>query len=365
MKKIGLLGGYGSVGRYALAYLHNTGKYELYASGRDLSKVGQDVLLSAISGVVWSVLDVTNWKELEAFVEDKDIILNTVSFSSEYSAEIAALCVRKGKRYVDAGISADLECLHCTDSSILYGAGALPGLSAVLAVYAAESFQKITSFTHITAMEGVFSRGAAYDYLKGISADISKGNSQGTVRISGAEIPFVGIADMNQYIDKETRYVSEKIGFADGVHYLAFGSGAMKSAVERAVLTFSSNPEEAVQSLMDFSYMHNRKSCEHMTFVMEAKGRIQDGTETVQTMVLKFASSAALTGTSAGLCTEMLADAEREIGILPFCEFPDSALYPTWMPHIVSVLKNSHYTYLFETYPMSIDALNEESTGEI
>ena len=365
MKKIGVLGAYGSVGRNALEYLYNTGKYELYAVGRDLSKVENDSFFKAIPNIAWTSADVTDTVQLESFIAEKDVVLNTVSCSSMYSLKIAEICLKNGKRYVDAGMSEGFEKFEGERASFIYGAGALPGLSEVLGVYAADNFKTVTEYTHITSMEGVFSYGAAFDYLKGISADIAKGSTRSLERTESIQLPFIGTADIRCYVDGETKYVTEKVGCSNGRHYLAFGSGKMKSVIENAALTFSNDPENTAKQLVDFSRMYNIKAKEHIALIIEVKGEAEDGTNKIQTMILKCSSSPALTGMSAGLCVELAADAKYETGVFPLSKLPDSVLYDDFIPHIVYALKNSENTSIFETYPVGINELNEESFGEI
>lgn len=365
MKKVGILGAYGSVGRYALKYLSETGKYEIYATGRHISNIQEDYFFSNMKQVLWVELDVTDTNALEQFVSDKDVIVNTVSCLNKYSYHIAELCMQCNTKYVDAGAVKGYETINANNGSLLYGTGALPGFSAVLAIYFAQQFSQIESFQHITSMEGVFSKGAAYDYLNGIMLDKSNTNNQPMERKQGVEIPFIGNLDLNQYIDSETTYVKDKLGCPNVKHFVSLGNSKLKTVVEKAMLIFRESPEEAVKQLIDFSQMYHIKSKEHMAYIIDGKGTDKNGATKESSLVLKFASALALTGTITGLCAGMLADATEEIGVINFSHFADCKLYEMYIPRFIAYLQDSEYTHMFEIYKMGLDDLKQDDYGEI
>ncbi len=365
MKRIAVLGAYGSVGRHALKYLYNTKKYELYACGRDPDKVRNDTFFTDMHGVKWIKLDVSDSEALEESIQDKDAVLNTVSYSGNCSENILKICTRMKKAYVDAGIPENAAGFTGRkDISVIYGAGALPGLSSILGIYCAEGFSSVTCFRHITSFSGAFSYGAAYDYLKGICERSVNKSYEKNEFLKDVTLPVLGGTDLMQYSDNETEYVLKKTDCEDGKHYVSFGNSSLIPVIKRTALRFNDDPEGAVSELVTFSRMYNDRSDEHTAFIIEVKGR-NDSEDIYRTLVLKFDSSSSLTGLAAGVCTGIAADAEGPFGVYSLSEFPECRLYANALPVITEAIRNSEHKVLFEIYGEGIDMIINQNEGEI
>lgn len=359
MNKIGILGATGSVGKHALKYLHAVGKYELSVASRNVVKLENDNFSKEMKDIVFVPISVTNDDELRKFIRENDVILNAIPGYVRNGAEIAKICIENGRRYIDAGTGEDFATL---EGNCIYGAGALPGFSAPLAFHVAENYAQISSLTHITSMSGIFSYGAAYDYLSGVVKE--EFPLKAMEKRMNFELPFVGISHLSQYIDDETQYVCKKLG-VEGKHFVGFGLGGMNGVINQAALTFKENREEAAQKLVEMSKLYNVKTNEHIAFIVEINGTKKDGMSATQTLVLKMASSQALTGLVAGLCTEMMVECKCNTGTFSFTNFFDTELYESYMLHFIDTIRNSDYTHMFEIFPMSIEELNAEKEGEI
>ena len=260
MTKIGLLGGAGNVGRYALEYLASTGKFALEAASRSITSSQMN-----LENVKLTDLDVNDDSALADFVSRNDMILNLVPSAVRSGVGIARICTEKGVPLADAGTAEGYEEMG---GNCIYSAGAIPGFSAPLAVYAAKDFDKVGAFTHICSMSGVFSFGAAYDYLKGVVG----GSAQESVKqIPSAEIPFVGTGSLTSYSDNETSYVCRRLG-VQGEHFVSFGGNETSSILKRAAMTFSSDKVGSAKKLVEMSKMYNIKTNEHFAFIIEVKG---------------------------------------------------------------------------------------------
>ena len=360
MKRIAILGAYGTVGREALQHLYSTGDYELYGLVRQPERVKEDPFFDAMPDVRWERLDITENERLTDAICGMDVVLNTVSCSGKYSRKIAELCAERNTAYVDAGIPDDIGDLSGqSDKTLLYGAGALPGLSSVLGVYAAQGFDTVSGYQHIASIHGAFSYGAAYDYLRGVSG------KYGGHHVKKTELPLLGCTEIMQYTDDETHYVLQKIGCPDGKHYVTLGSRKLYATIERAVLRFESDPEGAARELVTYSQLYRVRSQEHMAFIIEVQGTTEQGIQQTRTLLMKYDSAAALTGLSAGLSTEIAANASQPIGVCSLTHFPDDPLYAKEMPRILRAIDENRHKVVFETCACSINEWMQESEGEI
>lgn len=357
MIRIGLLGAGGTVGRYALEYLISTGKFAVEAASRNMTSSRKEVFHFETGKVKFTDFDINDDCTLKKFILRNDIVLNMIPSAVRKGTDIAGYCAAAGRTLVDAGTAEGYENMG---GNCIYSAGALPGLSAPLAVHAAEGFDKVVSFKHICSVSGAFSFGAAYDYLEGV---VSRAAQESVQQIRGADIPYVGVGDMTSYSDRETRYISDRLG-AKGEHYISFGGSETSSILKKAALTFESDKKGSAERLVEMSRMYNIKANEHFAFVIEIKGHM-NGEECVRTTVLKADSSQSLTGVSAGLCTEMAAENLNVTGVFSFSEFAETPLYSRYMPYFINTLRKNSHIIMLESFDMPIDGLNEESNGEI
>nr|WP_296793076.1 saccharopine dehydrogenase NADP-binding domain-containing protein [Ruminococcus sp.] len=358
-----MLGAYGNVGRYALKHLADSGKYELSALGRDIAKVKNDSFFQNISDVEWTFGDASCSETVEEFINGKDVILNTLFCSDTLKFEIYKKCMMEGIPCVDTGIPENIE--NFSGGSYLYGAGALPGLSSIMGVYAARGFSKLKSYTHITSMNGVFSKGSAYDYLSGVSKDLTDKKIPLEHRF-GVDLPFIGKSDLYQYSDEETKIVTQLIGYSNGRHYITFGDPTIQKSIEHSVLIFASDPLSTAEKLVLQSKIHANRSREHMAFLIEVSGINENGTDEVRSLVIKFTSSPALTGLSAAVCTEIVLAEKNPTEILKLSELPEHKdLYENNIDMIVSSLRSSPEKIMFDEFNVKLEEMNEEMNGEI
>ncbi len=364
MKNVGVLGAAGSVGRYALKYLTDTEKYNVFAFGHKEEKIKGDSFFNNLSKVEWTFGDMQKKENLMEFINGKDVILNAMFCPEDIRIFISEICETKGIPCVDTGIPS-CELTKLPEKTLyIYGAGALPGLSAVIGVYAAGNFKEINEYVHITSMDGLFSRGAAYDYLEGVSKDVLEKKASTEIR-KDVTIPFIGNNDLRQYQDSETEIVARVTGCKDCRHYIAFGDANIQKAVEHSVLTFPDKPKEAVEQLMLQSQLSYSRSKEHMAFLIEVNGRDINDENKVQSTVVKFTSSPALTGISAGIVTELAVKENVIKGAYCFSQFPETNLYEKYIDDIVARLHSSPEMIMFEEFDLRLDDLNTEMNGEI
>ena len=219
-------------------------------------------------------------------------------------------------------------------------------------------------YTHITSMQGTFSRGAAYDYLSGVSKDISDKKLPSENRF-GVQLPFIGQSDLYQYHDAETKLVTRVTGCRDGRHYITFGNPELQRIIEHSVLTFADNPEGAVEQLMTQSILHHRRAKEHIAFLIEVSGIDESGSESVRSLVVKFSASPALTGISAGISAEIAASETDLAGTFRLTELPERNLYAKYIDMIIKRLCDSPEKIMFDEFTVKLEELNEEMSGEI
>ena len=358
MNKIGILGAAGDVGRYALEYLNSTGRFQIEAVSRNINKARKDLFFNGMINVSFTEADITDNAFLEEFVRRNDVVLNMVSGAVRKGSEIADICAVNNRPFVDAGTG---DHFKNVSGKGFYTAGALPGLSVPLAFYAARNFSKVTNYRHITSMSGVFSFGAAYDYLEGVTGSTAK---SGMVKqLKGVNVPFIGEEDLTEYSDLETAFLKKNL-CADGESFVSFGGAETGSIMKQAAVTFSTDKTGSANKLVELSRLHHIRANDHFMFLIEISG-ISEEKEKTSTLVLRMESSQSLTGLVSGICTEMAADETDLSGLISFSEFSRTPFFNRYMPDIVKKISGNKRTVMFDEYGMSIDELNEESYGEI
>ena len=364
MKNVGLLGAAGSVGRHALKYLSKIGEYNIYAFGHNEQTVKDDSFFDNLPNVQWTFGDMLQKELLIEFIKGKDIILNAMFCPEDVRELIVKACENNGIPCVDTGNFTSDSYKLPTNSLYIYGAGALPGLSAIIGTYAARNFKEVKEYVHISSMYGLFSRGAAYDYLEGVSKDVLEKKAPTEIR-KDVNIPFVGVNDLRQYHDLETELVSRVVGCKESCHYIAFGDTDIQKIVEHSVLIFPDKPKEAVEQLMLQSQISFSRWKEHMAFLVEVSGVDKNDENKVQSTVVKFTSSPALTGISAGIVCELALKENSVKGSYSLSQLPETILYEKYIDGIVQRIRSSPEMIMFEEFDLKLDDLNTETFGEI
>ena len=123
-KFIGILGYRGAVGQYVLNCLKD--KYQIKCGQRSES-------IKKEKGIKYVKVDILNKSELESFCRDCNVVINCAGPSYYLSKEIAKVVKERNIGYVDVfGIDVFETLKESKTSTIILGAGSLPGLSGMI-----------------------------------------------------------------------------------------------------------------------------------------------------------------------------------------------------------------------------------------
>lgn len=229
---IGVIGGYGAVGRHVVGLLGRWDLGPLRVGGRDADRTARLAAeLGTATGhpVQATAVDATDRASLAAFVDGCGVVVCAAP-SVAASAPVAAAVAAAGAALVDAGDPA-LALVDAGDPAlappsraqpVVLAAGGLPGMSGLLPRYvAARSGGRVQTLTAYYAVLDEFTEAAAVDYLDGVLDAGTSGASgwvdghpqRGTaVRRMGVRMPVLDRAlTLLPYLDAEGESVARAV----------------------------------------------------------------------------------------------------------------------------------------------------------
>ncbi|GLC83296.1 saccharopine dehydrogenase NADP-binding domain-containing protein [Lacrimispora brassicae] len=158
---IGVIGGYGNIGREVVKLLTERGYKGITVGSR------RQNLEDPIS---WSYVNIEEEESLFHFMNRHSIVINTAGPSSLLSLKAAECALKAGCHYIDCGYNREVTRLSVKDTSqcILYNMGSIPGFSEILPLVFREDFTQVERFRHFYSITGKFTRTAAIDFIAGV-----------------------------------------------------------------------------------------------------------------------------------------------------------------------------------------------------
>ena len=160
---IGIVGGYGSVGRYLAESLMEKTAHSILIGGRDAGKA------EALAGELgnrahWMRLDIEDRHSLDAFCCRCELVINCAGPSRLILDKVALAALRSNAHYIDAGgeeplfdlLSGRLGDIREDGLSFVLSTGIYPGLSAIFPAYVAD-----TQFDRVEDADLFFSFGGS------------------------------------------------------------------------------------------------------------------------------------------------------------------------------------------------------------
>jgi hypothetical protein len=221
---IGVIGGYGTAGRNAVRRLHDWGAGPLRIGGRDVAAARR---AAESVGAEPAVVDVGDDASLATFVRDCAVVVNCAGPSHRIAGRVARAAVAAGAHHVDAGLLTEFPAPRC----VLYGAGAVPGMSGLLPRWlAAQGFDSVHRLTSYTGVFDRFTPAAAEDFLQVVAgAPPTVGGRQ------TRELPFFPReVTAAPYADAETARVARDLSLAGGDWYTVLDGERLGAALDAA-----------------------------------------------------------------------------------------------------------------------------------
>lgn len=166
MKKILILGGYGTFGRRIVARLAADDALSCIIGGRSAQRAQA---LAASLKTEWRQVDIGDSASLRAALTDMFAVVNTCGPFCAKNYDVPQACARQGVHYVDLadsrayvkGFSKLNAAAQRSNSMLVCGASAVPALSSLLADAIADDFSSIDAVDGFLSLGGRHPRGLA------------------------------------------------------------------------------------------------------------------------------------------------------------------------------------------------------------
>jgi hypothetical protein len=246
---IGIVGGYGAVGRATARLLSARGRGELRIGGRhpELARRFVDRELGGRAEV--AAVDAEDGAGLAAFCADCRLVVNCAGPSYRVLDRVAGAAFAAGADYVDPGGDEPLyrrlaDLGEASGRTAVLSAGMMPGLTGLLPRWlAAQGFDRPTRLTAYVGTWDHFTPAAAADYL--ISIGHGHGAPRAAWRQGGrapaaleprrrTELPFFpGRVDVYPYLSPEAERLARALDLVDLSWYHVFDGDATLAVLGR------------------------------------------------------------------------------------------------------------------------------------
>jgi Saccharopine dehydrogenase NADP binding domain len=312
MTAIGVIGGYGSVGRATVAQLRAWGLGPIVVAGRDPTKA--DV-----------VVDINEPSTLERLYASLRLVINCTASSPTTRAAVADAAAANGVPYVDPGGDEPVYELlsgRAHPEPVVLSAGMLPGLTGLLPrLLVAERGSRLVCYV---GGQDRFSLGGAADYLAAVNGSAgrnfavwrngSRVERAGVAAIEGTVPHFSEPASGVPYLSPEMERLARHLDLAELVFYTVFPGTRLRETLATAHTVDA----EAVVRASELD-LFGRSRYQRLVFQLP-------GEPTMPTMVLLGKGSSELTGATAA----MTGLAVLEGAVAPGVHFAADVLDPAW-----------------------------------
>ncbi|MFD9961755.1 saccharopine dehydrogenase NADP-binding domain-containing protein [Amycolatopsis sp. NPDC058986] len=322
---VGLVGGYGAVGRAAAEALAGggpgrSGPIRLRVGGRraDVARRFVDTVLAGEGEAV--PVDVFDQDSVARFCAGCAVVLNCAGPSYRVLDRVAGPALAAGADYVDVGgddpLHEKLTGRVPGGRRALLSAGMLPGLSALLPKVLATRFEEATGLTGYFGGIGRFTRSAAEDFLLSLGNGYGTGFAEwrdGAVRqgsltvLEDVELPlFPRRVTAYPFLSTELRRLAEHLGLREARWYNVFDGSAALSMLTgwqgRAATGSADDHAAAVSRLVRASEVDAAGRAPYQAMSLRMTGS-RDGVEHTADAVLRAADGSRLTGTVGAITT--------------------------------------------------------------
>jgi hypothetical protein len=314
MTAIGVIGGYGSVGRETVAQLLAWGLGPIVVAGRDPTR--SDV-----------VVDVQEPAAVERFCASLRLLINCTASAPSDRAVVAAAAAANGVPYVDPGgdepVYESLSGLAVAEP-IVISAGMWPGLTALVPRQLVT--QRGGRLVCYVGGQDRFSLGAAADYLEVVNGSAGRTFAvwrngsrveRAGARAAEGEVPYFSESATGvPYLSPEMERLARRLDLAELIFYTVFPGARLRETLA-AARTDSVDAQAVVRaSELD---LFGRSRFQRLVFQLPSE-------PTVPTIVLSGQGSSELTGATAA----MAALAVLEGAVAPGVHFAADVLDPAW-----------------------------------
>ncbi|MEU6665610.1 saccharopine dehydrogenase NADP-binding domain-containing protein [Streptomyces sp. NPDC046727] len=303
---IGVLGGYGAVGGHAARLLARWGSGALRIGGRDDVRAKRFVAahLADVEAEAITV-DIEDSASLAAFLRGCDLVVNCAGPAHRTSERVTFAALMAGAQLVDAGGGGRLDHVRTAvgERTVLFDAGALPGLSGLLPRWlAAAHFDSVHGLTAYAGVLDRFTATGADDYLDGVLGAANEplaawreGARRSGVLQRRTEVPLASFprpVTVFPYLDAESERLARDLSLTHGSWYTAVDGEHLAAALGAARGT---DRADAVEALRRATALDTAGRTPYVTLLVQLDGT-HAGQPLTRTAVLRSSGIAQLTG---------------------------------------------------------------------
>ncbi|MEY9928688.1 hypothetical protein ABH926_003327 [Catenulispora sp. GP43] len=350
---VGLVGGYGAVGRAAAAQLAAWGRGPVLIAGRDAARA--DVLL-----------DLDDADALAAFCDRVEVTVNCAGPSYRVLDRVARAALAAGSHYVDPGGDDPVQDLltevDTAAKTVVLSAGMLPGLTGLLPrALAVGTSAEPASLTGYVGGRDRFTAVAAADYLASLHNGFGRPNQawragrrseQALSPLFDVDLPhFPDAAAAHPYLSTEMERLARRLRISDLTFYNVFlGKHLLAALAEPAA---GPDGVDRLTAAADLDLL-GRDPHQRLVFHLDAG----DGTRAV--LVLSGHGASELTGATVALTTCAVLDG----AVPPGVHFAADVLDPLWTVERLRTAAAVQAIEIYETVTAAEDGSGFEE-GEL
>lgn len=304
---IGVIGGYGAVGRSAVTHLARWGHTDLVVAGRHPRETGD---------VPAERLDVEDPGALAAFCSRCRVVVNCAGPSYRFGERVARAAWEAGADYVDAGgddpLQARLSAGNASGELVaVLSAGMLPGLTGLLPRLGADDLDHVEGVMAYAGGLDRFTPAAAADYAaslrNGFGHSRAAWRNGRRVELAMApslrlELPFFGgTIAAYPYLSTEMERVAAQLQLDNLSFYNVFAGTQLQATIGRLDLAGGDNAAIAGQLVEASALDAFGRRC-YQCLLYQFDG-VRRGLPDSRTVVLSAESASGLTGTMVALAT--------------------------------------------------------------
>lgn len=270
---IGVIGGYGNIGREVIQLLTKRGYERITVGSRRQNPENP---------ISWSYVNIEEEESLLHFMNRHFIVINTAGPSSLLSLKAAECALKSGCHYIDCGYNREVTRLSVKDKAqcMLYNMGSVPGFSELLPLVFQGDLLRPQRFRHFYSITGKFTQTAAIDFMAGIF----NGNGGVSLRTAGkipeiSEIqPFYKNAErMIPYENADTARVQEMMNGVEAQWYHVICGSNINAFYKNLVKRYAQDREKLAADLCLAAELDHMLLPSQVTFLLEMEGINREG----------------------------------------------------------------------------------------
>lgn len=359
---IGIIGGYGDIGRKVVESLYLMGHIELLVGSRN-----KKIFFQNYQSISYNYVDLYEEKNIKDFVEKCSMIINCTGLTEDITEKLLYEVQKHKCDYIEPQYNSCIKKVVTRENNIfVQGVGTMPGLSGVLPIFLKSTFDRLKGIKLYYLGNGTFTKRSARDFLDGMSSS----DNLAMVRFeNGRLIPnsieenkiipiFNRCCMMLPYFDKESREVCNFLKLEYAEFYMAIENDLIYRILMKARERYKNNPEQTIEDVCNASKIDYNKN-NICGFVIEAEGVVG---KTIKqfTLVLKAKDASTLTGEVIAVVADFLMRENKKSSnnILSMWE------YQVWNEALAKRINESQHIYM-KLYDCSMEELSKVEEGEI